>query len=596
MKKNKNIIIFILINLIFSFIINKISSIGISILLDFCLWLYLFFIYNFLITKQKKINYKFFIYYFFIYLINLTMINLFFLVFEINFLIVKIINLFITSILLILIKKNNNHQIISYCVYLVLFNLVVIFGLSSSMIVYGQRNSTMDYSVFRYIGAVMNKGLVPYKDVFDHKGILLYFINYIAFIIHKDIGIWLIEILFFYISIIFTYKIARLFTNIKCSLITCLITIICFNYVYNGAGNFSEQYAITFITISLYLFYKNFKNNNTISLKSSFIIGICMGAVLLLRPNMIAVWICMSIYILIIHIKHKKLQYLFKIILAFLSGTIIFILPFIIYLAKNNAISDFIYQYINFNFKYSISHTESSFFSTLLFFVFICKTTIFCLIIICYLLISKTKCKKDFVYFNLFLIILSFILVIQPQNEYSHYGFIMIPTYTYILSIFIDLIYIKGLNKLKYKSLNIIYIILFILVIYSNDIGNFIHNTIIDPNSIDNYSNIVEVIVDNSNENDNILIYGNDLNMYLKSNRYTTSKYPYQIPIIDINEDLKKEFFNQIELDKPKLIIISHFSLIFFNHELKNIEFLKDYECIYSEKDQYTVYKLLNNT
>lgn len=34
-----------------------------------------------------------------------------------------------------------------------------------------------DSSVYLYIGKAMYNGAIPYKDLFDHKGILLYFIG-----------------------------------------------------------------------------------------------------------------------------------------------------------------------------------------------------------------------------------------------------------------------------------------------------------------------------------------------------------------------------------------------------------------------------------
>ena len=62
---------------------------------------------------------------------------------------------------------------------LTFFNFVSFFLLSSSMVPIGQRNSSIDYSVFRYVALLIREGKVLYRDVFDHKGPLLYFINYL---------------------------------------------------------------------------------------------------------------------------------------------------------------------------------------------------------------------------------------------------------------------------------------------------------------------------------------------------------------------------------------------------------------------------------
>lgn len=52
-----------------------------------------------------------------------------------------------------------------------------------------------DSSVFKYMALVISKGGMPYKDAFDHKGPLLYIINYIGQLISYYRGVWVIECL-----------------------------------------------------------------------------------------------------------------------------------------------------------------------------------------------------------------------------------------------------------------------------------------------------------------------------------------------------------------------------------------------------------------
>ena len=57
-----------------------------------------------------------------------------------------------------------------------------------------------DSSVFLYIGKQMHAGKVPYVDLFDHKGPLLYLIQYLGFSIWKDSvagGVWILELVSF---------------------------------------------------------------------------------------------------------------------------------------------------------------------------------------------------------------------------------------------------------------------------------------------------------------------------------------------------------------------------------------------------------------
>lgn len=50
-----------------------------------------------------------------------------------------------------------------------------------------------DKDVYRYVGQVILKGGVPYRDVFDHKPPLIFFLNYAALLLGGNWGLWLID-------------------------------------------------------------------------------------------------------------------------------------------------------------------------------------------------------------------------------------------------------------------------------------------------------------------------------------------------------------------------------------------------------------------
>ena len=110
-----------------------------------------------------------------------------------------------------------------------------------------------DSSVFKYIGWRMANGEVPYKDIFDHKGILLYFINYLGTLLSFHRGVWLIEYIFMFLSLGLSYKIFRKFCKPFSSL---LATLLAFSplYAYFEGGNLTEEYALPFILLSVYVF------------------------------------------------------------------------------------------------------------------------------------------------------------------------------------------------------------------------------------------------------------------------------------------------------------------------------------------------------
>ena len=67
----------------------------------------------------------------------------------------------------------------------------------------------------------------------------------------------------------------------------------------------------------------------------------------------------------------------------------------------------------------------------------------------------------------------------------------------------------------------------------------------------------LEYIEQYTDENDAIAIYGNRDSLLYLSNRKSVSKYSYQSPIASFDRSILDTYFNDIETEKPKLVIVS---------------------------------------
>lgn len=589
MKNKLFLIIILFINIVFSYFLMKLGNgLLFYLFVDFIVWVILYFLYEFIINRKVILNKALLVEYIVYYLLNFLCLLIIFMFFKIGFLKTKFLALLLITLLLFLQEKFNIVFLKKIFPYLFLLNIAIFFGLSSPMSPLGNKNSAIDSSVFRYIGTVMAEDKTPYVDVFDHKGILLYMINYFGIILNEKVGIWIIEIIMLFCSLVFSYKLARLFTNKFNSIIATIISFIPLVYTFEG-GNLTEEYAILFIMISLYLFTRDLKKYNLIKLNSAFIIGTCLGAVLLLRPNMIAIWVCMAIYLLIIYLKEKEYKELFKIIGSFVSGIIVSITPFIIYLVYNGAFNDFINQYLLFNFKYSSRETANTLISTFNFFIENCKY-VYLVLFIYILKIIRDKNKNGLMCFYIASLLLSFILIIMPKNLYAHYGMVIIPTFVVAFAIMFDHIYSTGLNFLNNNSLKKIFILLLLYTITCNDINTLIVNI---DNKILEYDYLIEItkmVDENTNKYDSILIYGNQASIYLKTGRRASQKYIYQFPIINIDNDIRKDFVETINNNKPKLIVANKNQAVKIEDIISN--FLEYYTKLDSNDYNYYFYKL----
>ena len=138
-----------------------------------------------------------------------------------------------------LIKKN--YKIIIFC--LVISALVLLFtSCNSPLYPYNFANDTNAYFT---IGRGWLEGLIPYKDLFDQKGPIVYLIFMIAALISNTsyIGIYILEIISMTVFLFYAHKTITLFIDKKNSLfILPIITVlICTSFAF-ASGSTAEEF------------------------------------------------------------------------------------------------------------------------------------------------------------------------------------------------------------------------------------------------------------------------------------------------------------------------------------------------------------------
>jgi len=161
----------------------------------------------------------------------------------------------------------------------------------------------------------MRKGLIPYKEIFDHKGIVLYFIEYFGFLISPNGfgGVWILELINIFVTILILYKIAILFTEntvIRLLSVFFVIQIFSKNYFFIAeGGNLVEEYALPWISLSLY-YVLNYTINKKYKKYNIILIGVSFTLVFFLRVNMVAIWIPLILTVIISMLYNKKYLFL----------------------------------------------------------------------------------------------------------------------------------------------------------------------------------------------------------------------------------------------------------------------------------------------
>ena len=223
-----------------------------------------------------------------------------------------------------------------------------------------------DSAQFQTIGRGWANGLIPYRDLFDHKGPIIFFADMLGFTLTGTrTGIVIVQIIGMFFTLIALFRISQLITNKKIyGIVTVIMSLIVLTLVYSD-GNLTEEYCLPFLTISTYfqakyLYEYSFSNDKTLQHCPLFagFYGFTFGVCFLTR---ITNGITVSVGVLVISIiLLKKRQYLnlLRNALYFICGITVITIPFILYFAYYGALGEFFYATIQYNLEYQ-NHMSS---------------------------------------------------------------------------------------------------------------------------------------------------------------------------------------------------------------------------------------------
>lgn len=224
-------------------------------------------------------------------------------------------------------------------------------------------NNWVDSNAFLTMGKGMANGLVPYRDLFEQKGPLLYGFHAIAYTVSHTtfLGVYILESIAMFVNLILAFKISRLYLNWMPSVIISLFfPLLIVNQNAFVFGDSAEEFAIPFLLTFLYIILKHFTYSPDSPFKWSIYLinGILIGCVFWIKYTLVGAWIGFYLAILFICISKKKFKELVNAIVFTFAGLLLSSIPWFLYFGIHHAIKDLIDVYIKFNlFTYSSQTT-----------------------------------------------------------------------------------------------------------------------------------------------------------------------------------------------------------------------------------------------
>lgn len=211
-----------------------------------------------------------------------------------------------------------------------------------------------DSNVFFLIGKGWMNGLIPYVDLGDSKGPLLWFIYGVGYLIDNTsyLGIYIIEALFDFCTILCFYKTVELFVrNRYLSLLSSAIAVVMLYYYGYHMETVSETFNMPFLMLTMYFAIRciYFKETCSESLyyRGAFLTGISTAATILIKYNVTVLIGIMLVFILISVAENKKRESVnwWKLFGCYFFGLLLLIIPFIIYFSAKGILGNFFHDY-----------------------------------------------------------------------------------------------------------------------------------------------------------------------------------------------------------------------------------------------------------
>ncbi len=238
-------------------------------------------------------------------------------------------------------------------VCLLLLSAVFVSGFSSSTSPFFT-DMGADSAIFRLIGYAMKNGKALYVDIFDHKGPVLFFIEYIGQMIQDGrYGIFLVQIAFLFVTLVLIYLIARIFIRRNLAWIFPVIYLATLSFVCDG-GNLTEEYSAPLCFLAIYLIIKN-----TIEVARKYkyaelvVSGAMVGLIAFIRLNNAVSIVGFIAVFILSQLMKKGFKESFRCTVAVALGFLTVCLVVMGLFAIQGSLGEMIYASFTFNFKYS---------------------------------------------------------------------------------------------------------------------------------------------------------------------------------------------------------------------------------------------------
>lgn len=230
----------------------------------------------------------------------------------------------------------------------------IFIGLASKSSPLYPLNDWVDVNCFFTMGRGILDGLVPYRDLYEQKGPVLYFVYAIIALFSRDsyMGVYLLEVVTFGLFLYFSGKLAELYegtSRVVYFLVAILAAAVVTSWSFTHGGSV-EQNMLFMLVYGMYSVLKAIREQRGLTFREAFLNGIFAGIVLWVKYTTLGFYIGLALFVLFWYLTDITLRkQLLLVIGQFLLGVAVVTAVVLAYFAIHGALNDLftVYFYEN---------------------------------------------------------------------------------------------------------------------------------------------------------------------------------------------------------------------------------------------------------
>ena len=470
-----------------------------------------------------------------------------------------------------------------------------------------------DSGVFLYMGWRILNGELPYRDVWDHKPPVIFYINALGLALANNSrwGVWLIELAALFLAAYLGFQLIKRFFGVFPAVFSLMLWLLSLVPLLQG-GNFTTEYTLPLQFTAFWLAYNSEKSENKDW--HFFLIGLTGAIAFFTKQTAIGIWIAIMIYLTLRELTSGQIrQWGRETSLIFLGGLTVSGVV-VVFFWLQDALPEFWSAAFEYNFVYA--SVTSSGMATRLDSILngikpLTRTGLFqisligyvCVIILILLKRNSISKMRLLLFIGLLNLPIELMLIGISRKTYPHYFMTMLP----VLALFAGAAVWTVISLTSKWKIPVLLRYAAAAAVTGFFIWNSFYNymdQLFIYRKFTKHETVINYIKDATAPDESVLLWGAETSVNYFSQRKSPTRFTYQYALDHegyVNEELIIEFFDDVIQNRPRLIINTNSSKPMYEFPIRTdsmdeqATYLRSHYCAVQEIDSWTVYEYSEN-